>query len=66
MESINANCSHEKHPTFGKSSISFLATDRNVMNLRNWQKHDLQLVAIMPVGCRVLAFNMTIHAVTVL
>lgn len=60
MESINANCSHEKSIRLleKKFNLPFLATDRNVMNLPGIGKSmTFSLVAIMPDGCRVLAFK---------
>ena len=60
IEYLNNNCSQEKSISQieKKYDLPFLATDRNVMNLPGIGKSmTFNLVAIMPDGCRILAFT---------
>ena len=60
IEYLNNNCSQERSISQieKKYDLPFLATDRNVMNLPGIGKSmTFNLVAIMPDGCRILAFT---------
>lgn len=60
IKNLNNNGSHEKgiNQLEKKFDLPFLATDRNVMNLPGIGKSmTFNLVAIMPDGCRLLAFS---------
>lgn len=60
IEHLNSNCSQEQSISQieKKYDLPFLATDRNVMNLPGIGKSmTFNLVAIMPDGCRLVAFS---------
>src|SRR5574344_907888 len=60
IEHLNSNCSQEQSISqiAKKYDLPFLATDRNVMNLPGIGKSmTFNLVAIMPDGCRLVAFS---------